>query len=126
MLNIVLVDDNPGDQKLFQDTLQETGIEYRLRTASSGREGLELVKQEKPDLMVLDLMMPGMSGYDVYSALRFDPNNKGVLPIILLTVRKEEIDPRLGELKKVYYMQKPCKLEELRNMIRDIFKKKAC
>jgi CheY-like chemotaxis protein len=126
MLNIILVDDNPGDQRLFQDTLQETGIEYRLRTAFNGKDALALVNQEKPDLLILDVMMPGMSGYDVCNSLKFDLADEQVLPILLLTGRPEEIDPRIGKLMKVFYMQKPCRMEELRDSIRSICKGKVC
>jgi two-component system alkaline phosphatase synthesis response regulator PhoP len=125
MLKIVFVDDNPGDQMLFKDTLKETGIEYSLKTASSGEEGLELVKKEKPDLLVLDVMMPGLGGYEVCNSLKFDPFNEEGMPILLLTGRQQEIDPRIGKFMKVYYMQKPCKMEELRDMIQTACKGKV-
>jgi two-component system alkaline phosphatase synthesis response regulator PhoP len=124
MLKIILVEDNPGDQRLFQETLKETGIECVLLTASNGNEGLELVKKEKPDLMILDVMMPGPSGYEICNSLKFDPFHEKGMPIILLTGREEEFDPRIGKLMKVFYMKKPCKMEELRDLVLDLCKDK--
>ncbi len=117
MFKIVLVEDNRGDQRLFEEAIKEIYADCQLRIASNGKDGLALIKQETPDLLVLDLLMPGMSGYDVYSALRFDHAHRNPMPILLITGHKEDIDPRVGEAKKLYYLQKPYNPSQLKQMI---------
>jgi len=68
---ILVVDDTPQNVKLLADLLSHKG--YQVCTAASGEEGLAQVAKEKPDLVLLDVMMPGISGYDVCKRLRANP-----------------------------------------------------
>jgi adenylate cyclase len=79
---ILVVDDVPLNVKLLADLLAVNG--YRTCTAASGVEALERLAGERPDLVLLDVMMPGMSGYDVCAAIRADPAN-AMLPVVLVT-----------------------------------------
>jgi adenylate cyclase len=79
---ILVVDDTPQNVKLLADLLAVKG--YAVATASSGEEALAKVAAEKPDLILLDVMMPGMSGYDVCRRLRAEPATE-LLPIVLCT-----------------------------------------
>jgi two-component system OmpR family response regulator len=79
---ILLVDDEPDALKVFGARLRANG--YAVVTALGGREGMEKALQARPDLAILDLMMPDVDGRDVAAALRADPATRGV-PVIYLT-----------------------------------------
>ena len=79
---ILVVDDTPLNVKLLADLLTLKG--YRTVTAASGAEALQQLEAEKPDLVLLDVMMPGMSGYDVCLAIRANPAH-AMLPVVLVT-----------------------------------------
>ena len=86
---------------------------YRVRTAEGGQEALEAVKAEKPDLMLLDLMLPGFSGYEVLQELRRRPELADV-PVVVLTARRDEEDRVRGlELGADDYVTKPFSPREL-------------
>ncbi len=79
---ILVVDDVANNVKLLADVLTVKG--YDVKTAASGRDALKCVSAEKPDLVLLDIMMPGMNGYEVCEAIRADPASR-MLPIVLIT-----------------------------------------
>jgi adenylate cyclase len=79
---ILVVDDTPQNIKVLDAILSPRG--YRVMTARSGAEALQKVRDEAPDLILLDILMPGMSGYEVAQRLRADPTT-GVLPIVMVT-----------------------------------------
>jgi two-component system phosphate regulon response regulator PhoB len=86
---------------------------YRVLTAGAGPEALEAATQERPDLIVLDLMLPGLSGYDVLRELRRHPEI-GDVPVVVLTARREEPDRIRGlELGADDYVTKPFSPQEL-------------
>jgi two-component system, OmpR family, phosphate regulon response regulator PhoB len=86
---------------------------YRVRTAMDGNEALQSIQREPPDLVVLDLMLPGMSGLDLLRELRGRPETEA-LPVILLTARKEEADRIEGlRLGADDYVPKPFSPQEL-------------
>src|SRR5207302_8824550 len=84
---ILVVDDEPDITALVAYHLAKVG--YRVTTAASGRDALAAAREERPDLVVLDLMLPGVSGYDVLAELRRREETKDI-GVILLTARKEE------------------------------------
>lgn len=79
---ILVVDDTPPNVKLLRLILNEAG--YRVLEASSGQEALATLKSERPDAMILDVRMPGMTGYEVCTAVRSDPEFSA-LPVIMVT-----------------------------------------
>jgi threonine synthase len=81
----VVVDDEPDVHELLRAVLEPAG--YRVRTSSDGASGLELIRAERPDLVILDLVMPGMSGFEVAHRLRSEPATADI-PIIVLTVKQ--------------------------------------
>jgi len=105
---ILVVDDKASMRRLVQDYMTEQG--FRVVTAPNGREALFVARHEKPDLILLDIMMPEMDGYEfirVYS-------KEGEAPIILLTAKLEETDKVLGlELGADDYVTKPFGMREL-------------
>jgi len=109
--HILVVDDEPDISALVAYHLARDS--YRVRTVADGREAIEAVERERPDLIVLDLMLPGMSGLDVLRELRGRPEFESV-PVILLTARKEEDDRVEGlRLGADDYLSKPFSPQEL-------------
>jgi DNA-binding response OmpR family regulator len=99
---ILVVDDEPKIVRLARDYLERDG--FRVLGAGDGAAALAMARGEKPDLVVLDLMMPGMDGWEVCRALRRETD----VPIIMLTARAEESDQVLGlELGADDYVSKP-------------------
>jgi threonine synthase len=92
---IAIVDDNPEAVRLISRILQAKG-EYDLLIAGDGRNGLELIRQRRPDLVVLDLMMPDMDGFAVIDALRADSQTQDI-PVIVVTA-KELTEPERNRL----------------------------
>ncbi len=109
--NILIVDDEPDISALLAYHLARES--YRVRTAASGTEALSAVERERPDLIVLDLMLPGMSGLEVLEELRGREEVREV-PVILLTARREEADRIEGlRLGADDYVAKPFSPQEL-------------
>jgi two-component system, OmpR family, phosphate regulon response regulator PhoB len=108
---ILVVEDERDIAALVAYHLTKEG--YRVRTAEGGNEALETVGSERPDLVVLDLMLPGFSGYEVLAEMRRRPELSEV-PIIVLTARREESDRIKGlELGADDYLTKPFSPREL-------------
>jgi len=105
---ILLVDDEPQILTICHDYLKVSG--YDVATATDGLQGLKAARREKPDLIVLDLILPGMDGLDVCRTIRRNSN----VPIIILSGRAEETDKIIGlEVGADDYITKPFSLREL-------------
>jgi DNA-binding response OmpR family regulator len=91
---VLVVDDDPVIQKLLQVNFEMEG--YTVLLASDGVEGLERVRADRPDIVILDVMMPRMNGLEVAAALKDDAATAGI-PIILLSAKAQESDLRAGE-----------------------------
>jgi two-component system, OmpR family, phosphate regulon response regulator PhoB len=108
---ILVVEDERDIAALVAYHLTKEG--YRVRTAEAGLEALEAARSERPDLMILDLMLPGFSGYEVLSELRRRPDLAEV-PVVVLTARRDEVDRVRGlELGADDYVTKPFSPREL-------------
>lgn len=108
---VLVVDDEPDITGLLAYHLAKAG--YRVITAVNGSEALKSVREQRPDLVVLDLMLPGLSGYDVLAELRRREDTREV-GVILLTARKEEVDRIKGlSLGADDYLAKPFSPPEL-------------
>jgi len=108
---ILVVDDEPDITALVAYHLAKAG--YRVATAANGRDALRAAREERPDLVVLDLMLPGVSGYDVLAELRRLEETRD-LGVIVLTARKEEPDRIKGlSLGADDYLPKPFSPQEL-------------
>ena len=105
---ILVVDDEPRIVELARDYLEHAG--FRVITANNGRAALDATRRERPDLVVLDLGLPGLDGLDVTRELRRD----GSIPIVMVTARDDELDKLLGlELGADDYLTKPFSPREL-------------
>jgi CheY-like chemotaxis protein len=91
---VLVVDDTPNNVKLLFDLLSVKG--YAVATATNGEEGLTKIASEKPDLVLLDVMMPGLSGYEVCQRIRANPET-ALLPVVLVT----SLDPQQERVKGI-------------------------
>ena len=110
--NVVCIEDEPEMIDLIRLILGRRGFE--LIGAMGGREGLEAIRRTKPDLVLLDLMMPDMDGWDVYQQMKADDDLKDI-PVIIVTAKAQSIDKVLGlHIAKVDdYVTKPFGPQEL-------------
>lgn len=116
---ILIVEDDAGISLSLKDELQAEG--FSAITAADGKKSLAAAGKEKPDLILLDLMLPGMSGLEVCKRLRGEGNTT---PIIMLTVRDREVDKVLGlELGADDYVTKPFSLRELVSRIKAVLRR---
>jgi len=117
---ILIVDDEPRMIKFIRLNLELEG--YRVSEAFNGLEALEKVRQELPDLVLLDVMMPGMDGFETLERIREVSN----VPVIMLTVRAEEEDKVRGlELGADDYVTKPFSPRELSSRIKAVLRRTA-
>ncbi len=118
MKKILVVDDEPKIIQLTQDYLENAG--FSVISAGDGERSLAVIQAEKPDLVVLDLGLPGMDGLDVCRSIRKTSN----LPIIMLTARDEETDKLIGlELGADDYITKPFSPKELVARVRSVLRR---
>ena len=109
MKRILIIEDDPAIQKGLKESLEEE--HFQVIAVSDGEEGYHLAQKDQPDLLLLDLMLPGMNGQDICLKLRA---KNITIPIIMLTSKKEEIDKILGlEIGADDYITKPFSLREL-------------
>src|ERR1039457_2701536 len=118
---ILVVDDEPEAVELVEFNLKQAG--YEVFTAADGAEALTKSRAKTPNLIVLDLMLPEMSGLEVCKTLRRDPATAAI-PIIMLTAKAAEIDRVLGlELGADDYLTKPFSPRELVLRIRTVLRR---
>lgn len=118
---ILVVEDEPNMVAGLRDNFEFEG--YEVITASDGIEGLRLALEESPDLVVLDVMMPRMSGLEVCKQLRV---KRGSIPIIMLTARGQELDKVVGlELGADDYVTKPFSIRELLARVKAVLRRTA-
>ncbi|GAP14722.1 response regulators consisting of a CheY-like receiver domain and a winged-helix DNA-binding domain [Longilinea arvoryzae] len=110
--SIVYIEDDPEMIDLVSLIVSKRG--FQVKGAHGGRYGLNLVKKEKPTLILLDLMMPDMDGWDVYQQLKSEEETKDI-PVIIITARAQSIDRVLGlHIARVDdYISKPFRPQEL-------------
>jgi len=117
-LRVLLIDDDADLRKLIKVTLEFTAG-WSVTTAADGAAGLEEARRQRPDAIVLDVMMPVMDGYEVCRHLKQDPA-LAPIPVVLLTARKEQDEERLRASGAAGVVLKPFDPEALAGRIREL------
>ncbi len=119
---VVCVEDEPEMIDLIRLILNRKGFE--VIGANGGREGLEIIKDQKPDLVLLDLMMPDLDGWEVYQQMKADKETTDI-PVIVVTAKAQSIDKVLGlHIAKVEdYISKPFSPQELLDSVDHVLNK---
>ena len=119
---VVYIEDEPEMIDLVRLILNRRG--YEIIGANGGREGLDIVRAQTPDLVLLDLMMPDMDGWDVYQQMKADEHTQNI-PVIVVTAKAQSIDKVLGlHIAKVDdYISKPFSPQELVDSVEKVISK---
>lgn len=119
MQKILIIEDEPNIRELVIYNLNQNG--YEALAAEDGLQGLSIAREERPDLILLDIMLPGKNGYDICKELRAEGNKT---PIIMLTAKNEEIDKVLGlEFGADDYLSKPFGVRELMARVKAVLRR---
>jgi two-component system alkaline phosphatase synthesis response regulator PhoP len=115
--NILVVDDDPEIVSMLSTRLSKRG--YSVITAADGHRAIELAKREHPDVVLLDVMMPGKSGWEVARALKQDPATQGI-KIVMVTAIGESVNALTSPLYADAHLDKPFEFEKLEKIIADL------
>lgn len=119
---ILVTEDSPTVLAIAKETLESAG--YAVVTAVDGQDAMDKTKKERPDLIVLDLMLPKIDGYKVCAMLKFNKDYQHI-PVIILTARAGEADKKMGnDVKADAYIIKPFEPQALLAKIGDLLKNK--
>jgi len=126
-IEILLVEDNPGDVRLTTEALAEAKVRNRLAVAGDGVEALRYLRREapfedapRPDIILLDLNMPRMDGREVLEEIKADPTLAAIPVVILTTSAAEEDILRSYQLHASCYITKPVDLEQFLKVVRSV------
>lgn len=118
MARILIVDDSPTEVHVLKTWLEKGNFE--VLTAESGEEGLDTARSEKPDLVVMDVVMPGMSGFQATRQLHKDPTTANI-PVLIVTTKDQETDKVWGMRQGAAdYLVKPVTEEGLVSKVRSL------
>ena len=118
MAVILIIDDSPTELHLFQNMLEKEGFDTLV--ADSGEEGLRQARMAKPDCILMDVVMPGMNGFQATRKLTKDPGTASI-PVIIITTKDQETDKIWGMRQgAVEYLVKPVAVKELVAMINSV------
>ncbi|RLF40062.1 MAG: response regulator [Thermoplasmata archaeon] len=122
---IMVVDDNPDVLFSIKQGLEALEPNFEVIGVESGEECIELLKSgEIPDLIVLDIMMPGLSGWEVYNRIKDHPEWKDI-PLVFLTARTDETARRIGRFLGEDFIEKPFETKELKERIKRVLREKG-
>ncbi len=119
---ILVVDDEKDILELIDYNLSKNG--YRVKTVTSGEDALELIKENDYDLIILDLMLPGVDGFDICKIIKSD-KQKASIPIVMVTAKADEADKVAGlEIGADHYVTKPFSPRELLAIVKATLRRK--
>jgi chemotaxis family two-component system response regulator PixH len=118
MTTILVVEDTPSEQTLITEMLRDSG--YRVVLANNGQEALSQLEQVNPDVVITDLVMPGMSGLELCRNLKRNPNTKN-LPVLACTSKNQELDKLWGMKQGIdVYITKPYTKDDILRALRSV------
>ncbi|MEA5445251.1 response regulator [Gammaproteobacteria bacterium AB-CW1] len=121
MATVLIVDDSPTEVHVFKSQLEKAG--YEVIAAESGEEGLEKARSEKPDVIIMDVVMPGMSGFQATRQLAKNDNTRDI-PVIIITTKDQETDKIWGMRQgAIAYLVKPVKEDQLIGKVKEALEK---
>ncbi|HSO49303.1 MAG TPA: response regulator [Acidimicrobiia bacterium] len=127
-VEVLLVEDSPGDVRLTREAFRDADVSIRLHVASDGEEAMAFLRREgpsnvhapRPDLILLDLNLPKMDGREVLAQVKEDPGLK-TIPTVILTTSEAEVDIlKSYELQANAYLSKPVQLEAFDSLVKSI------
>jgi len=124
MVKVMLVDDNPDIIFSLKKGLESLKEGYEITTANGGKEAVDIIRQNIPDIIVLDIMMPNMDGWDVVAKLR-ESTSTAKIKIIFLTAKDDQASKMLGALGVDDYIVKPVNIKDLNTRIKNVLAKKG-
>jgi DNA-binding response OmpR family regulator len=119
---IVVVDDNPDIVLSIKSGLEDSTNNYKVVGVESGKKCLELLETEIPDLILLDIMMPDMSGWETFDKLKENSAWEDI-PVVFLTARTDRVARNAGGFLGEDYIEKPFELEDLKKRIDEVINK---
>ena len=126
-IEILLVEDNPGDARLTLEAMRETKVRNRMHVVEDGVEAMEFLRRQgrfgeapRPDLILLDLNLPRKDGREVLAEVKADPELKRIPVVVLTTSRAEEDVLRAYNLHANCYVTKPVDLEQFMKIVSQI------
>jgi chemotaxis family two-component system response regulator Rcp1 len=126
-INVLLVEDSPGDVRLTQEAFREANLSVRLHVASDGVEAMAFLRHEgdhvdapRPDLALLDLNMPKMDGRQVLAQIKADDILKTIPTVILTTSASDEDIAKCYQLQANCYLTKPVQLDAFDNLVKSV------
>jgi DNA-binding response OmpR family regulator len=115
---ILIIDDEPDSLRTLSMALKSEG--YNILGAFNGKEGLKIFKEEKPDMVILDIIMPVMDGWEVLQKIKTGFKSKRV-PVIIVTAKSEDINKTKGyEYGVDFYATKPYNLKHILSVVNDM------
>jgi DNA-binding response OmpR family regulator len=118
--SVLLVDDSSTNNLLLESALK--GQNFKITTAVNGEAALTILRKKEIDLVLLDIMMPGLSGYDVLEAMAKD-SKLASIPVIMVTARSQfEEEKRAKAMGAADYFEKPLKLDKLITRVKELVK----
>ena len=119
---VMIVDDNPDIILSIKNGLEDSTSNYEVIGADSGKKCLELLETETPDLILLDIMMPEMSGWETFDKLK-ESASWGTIPVVFLTARTDRVARNAGGFLGEDYIEKPFEIAELKKRIDEVINK---
>jgi two-component system, chemotaxis family, response regulator PixH len=118
MVKILVVEDTPSEMQLMTLYLRDNG--YQVVSANNAKDGLDLVSKEKPDVVITDVVMEGMNGFEFCRTLKKNPDTEQI-PVIACTSRSQDLDKLWGKKQGVnVYVTKPYSQEDIINAVRSV------
>ena len=122
--SVLLVDDNPQHLELLEVYMEDLP-EVRVLTATNGLEAMEKVVAESPDLVLLDIMMPKMSGFEVCKRIKSDPHTRGIIVVMVTALNETSDIERAAECGTDDYLSKPIDRKALVELVRNLLAAKT-